>query len=243
MVVTQLQLCQILKETMPNLKGNPNFKPKYGEPTKVVRLPESLATSVTDLLKQGSTTKEVLQQLESVSLLHRSQLPEIPAIYLVYQGERLLYIGRTKNLKQRWLTHHRYKQFAQLEDVRVAWFPCKEEVPEVEATLIELLEPELNGLDIGDRLQLNLRFDKYKDLYESIKAEAKQQNISVNQFVVDALKKTLGQETESIGSPEALKKLEVQLEERLVRRLVDLVDEKIEQVLAKQEIDLGESIA
>jgi len=94
-----------------------------------------------------------------------------------------------------------------------------------------------------ERLQLNLRFDKYKDLYEAIKAEAKQQNISVNQFVVDALKKTLGQETESISSPKALKELERQLEERLVHRLVDLVDEKIEQVLAKQEIDLGEMVA
>lgn len=95
-----------------------------------------------------------------------------------------------------------------------------------------------------ERLQLNLRFDKYKDLYEAIKAEAKQQNISVNQFVVDALKKTLGQETENISSsPKALKELERQLEERLVHRLVDLVDEKIEQVLAKQEIDLGEMVA
>jgi uncharacterized membrane protein YheB (UPF0754 family) len=93
-----------------------------------------------------------------------------------------------------------------------------------------------------ERLQLNLRLDKYRDLYESIKAEAKQQNVSVNQFVVDALKKTLGQETESFGSPEALKelerrleeKLEEKLEKKLVHRLVDLVDEKIEQVLASK---------
>ncbi len=102
-----------------------------------------------------------------------------------------------------------------------------------------------------ERLQLNLRFDKYKDLYESIKAEAKQQNVSVNQFVVDALKKTLGQQTESISSQDALKelerrleeKLEGKLEEKLVHRLVDLVDEKIEQVLAEQENDLGELVA
>lgn len=96
---------------------------------------------------------------------------------------------------------------------------------------------------MSERLQLNLRFDKYKDLYESIKAEAKQQDISVNQFVVDALKRTLGQETESISSLDALKELERRLEERLVHRLVDLVDEKIEQVLAKQETDLGEMVA
>lgn len=94
-----------------------------------------------------------------------------------------------------------------------------------------------------ERLQLNLRFDKYRELYESIKVEAKEQNISVNQFVVDALKRTLGQETESVGSPEALKELERRLEERLVHRLVALIDEKLEQVLAKQETDLGELLA
>lgn len=100
---------------------------------------------------------------------------------------------------------------------------------------------------MSERLQLNLRFDKYKDLYEAIKAEAKQQNISVNQFVVDALKRTLGQETESFGSLDALKELEKRLEEKieekLVHRLVDLVDEKIGQVLAEQDTDLGEVVA
>ena len=94
-----------------------------------------------------------------------------------------------------------------------------------------------------ERLQLNLRFDKYRDLYAATKAEAKEQNISVNQFVVDTLKRTLGQETESVGSLDTLKELERRLEERLVHRLVDLVDEKLEQVLAKQEIDLGELVA
>ena len=94
-----------------------------------------------------------------------------------------------------------------------------------------------------ERLQLNLRFDKYRDLYAATKAEAKEQNVSVNQFVVDTLKRTLGQETESISSPKALAELEKRLEEKLVHCLVDLVDEKIEQVLAKQELDLGELVA
>ena len=94
-----------------------------------------------------------------------------------------------------------------------------------------------------ERIQLNLRFDKHKDLYEAIKAEAKEQDISINQFVVNALKRTLGRETESTSSPEALSELEERLEERLVRRLVELVDEKIEQVLPKQERDSGELVA
>lgn len=94
-----------------------------------------------------------------------------------------------------------------------------------------------------ERIQLNLRFDKHKDLYEAIKAEAKEQDISINQFVVNALKRTLGQDPESTSSPEALLELEGRLEERLVRRLATLVDEKIEQVLAKQELDSGELVA
>ena len=94
-----------------------------------------------------------------------------------------------------------------------------------------------------ERIQLNLRFDKHKDLYEAIKAEAKEQNISINQFVVNALKRTLGQDPESTSSSETLSELEGRLEERLVRRLVEIVDQKIEQALAKQELDSGELVA
>lgn len=102
-----------------------------------------------------------------------------------------------------------------------------------------------------ERIQLNLRFDKHKDLYEALKAEAKEQNISINQFVVNSLSKTLGQEIESISSPEALselegrleERLEGRLEERLVRRLAEIVDQKVEQALAEQESDLGELAA
>lgn len=96
---------------------------------------------------------------------------------------------------------------------------------------------------MAERIQLNLRFDKHKDLYERLKAEAREQNISINQFVVNALKKTLGREAESISSPEALEQLEGRLEERLVRRLVEIVEQKIEQVLVKQERDSGEAVA
>ncbi len=38
-----------------------------------------------------------------------AQLPSCPAIYFVMQGERVLYIGQTINLAQRWATHNRLK--------------------------------------------------------------------------------------------------------------------------------------
>jgi hypothetical protein len=178
---------------MPNPQGNPEWKPKYGEPTKVVRLPESLAEQVTALLKQEISTIEVLQQLESVPLLHRSQLPEIAAIYLVYQGDRLLYIGRTGNLKQRWIQHHRQKQFAAIEDVRIAWFPCHEGQPELEATLIELLEPQLNGQE-GSRLDTKNRVFSFRlnDAEIGILEARKLQGESIDQTARRLLKEVLG---------------------------------------------------
>lgn len=130
---------------MPNPKGNLNWKLKYGEPTKVVRLPETLAEQITLLLKKKVPASKVLQQLKSLPLLHSSQLPEVAAIHLVYKGDRLLYIGKTANLKQWWTQQHRQNQFADLTDVRIAWFPCTQEAPVIEPTLIDFIEPELNG--------------------------------------------------------------------------------------------------
>ena len=43
-----------------------------------------------------------------------------------------------------------------------------------------------------ERLQLNIRLDGQADLLEAIKEKAKSQGLSVNQFVVDALKLALG---------------------------------------------------
>ena len=33
-------------------------------------------------------------------------LPTISAIYRVWHNEKVVYVGQTKNLKQRWQTHH-----------------------------------------------------------------------------------------------------------------------------------------
>jgi hypothetical protein len=44
--------------------------------------------------------------LPAMPLSERWNLPVCPAIYFVMQGDITLYIGRTKNLYRRWLTHH-----------------------------------------------------------------------------------------------------------------------------------------
>ncbi len=48
-------------------KGNPNWTRKYGEPTKVVRLPISLADEILEKLKAEVPVDEILQQAETES--------------------------------------------------------------------------------------------------------------------------------------------------------------------------------
>ena len=88
-----------------------------------------------------------LLALPSLSLADRSQLPVCPAIYFALEGDRVLYVGRSGNLQQRWITHHRYSQLKGLNNVRIAWLECNDPslLPEIEAALIEYFQPSLNG--------------------------------------------------------------------------------------------------
>ncbi len=87
-------------------------------------------------------------ELSSLPLLERSSLPNCPAIYFVLAGERILYIGRSVNLAQRWVSHHRWNQLTQMcPKARIAWIECNDSelLPKLEAALIERFKPELNS--------------------------------------------------------------------------------------------------
>jgi uncharacterized protein (DUF1778 family) len=78
------------------------------------------------------------------------------------------------------------------------------------------------------RIQLNLRLDGHKELYEAVKAAAAEQDTSVNQFVINALKAALGWEVEQTPSPEKVEVLEerlASLEQRLA--LVVSLEERL----------------
>lgn len=65
--------------------------------------------------------------LPSLPLADRKQLPDYGAVYFVLERDAVLYIGKTRNLQQRWATHHRWHQLRGLNgDIRVAWMECSE---------------------------------------------------------------------------------------------------------------------
>jgi DNA-binding Xre family transcriptional regulator len=86
--------------------------------------------------------------LPSLCLTRRSELPEVPAIYFAINSlDQIQYIGRSQNLRQRWLSHHRQFQLQAIDSVRIAWLRCDDVslLAEIEAALIEWFEPPLNG--------------------------------------------------------------------------------------------------
>ncbi|MBD1929210.1 hypothetical protein H6F74_23635 [Trichocoleus sp. FACHB-90] len=94
--------------------------------------------------------------------------------------------------------------------------------------------------DGKERIQLNLRLDGHKDLYEAVKLAASQKDTSVNQFVINALKAALGRDAEAALSSQVESAIESRLavlESRLA--LVSSIGNPLDEV----EQQLGESIA
>lgn len=88
---------------------------------------------------------------------------------------------------------------------------------------------------MSDRIQFNVRLDKYPDLYEAIKGRAEQQGVTLNEFAIRAFQQALGWGMENISS-ELVRRSE--LEEMLVEMLAPM-----QQRLEELEQRLGESRA
>jgi hypothetical protein len=85
--------------------------------------------------------------LPSLPLAERRSLPDCPAIYFVMQGERVLYIGKTVNLAQRWTQHHKWQQFSEIPGVlRITWLECSDTslLHDIETALISYFDPIFN---------------------------------------------------------------------------------------------------
>ena len=69
---------------------------------------------------------------------------------------------------------------------------------------------------MSDRIQLNLRLDKYPEMYQIIQSKAKQEGSSINEFSVNLLRQGLKLDVDRTPVAEALDRISV-LEERLAK--------------------------
>lgn len=126
-------------------------------PLLTVRCPHDILAAISktmDTTGQNKTTVVVdmlRNSVPSLPIMERAKLPQVPAIYFVITpSNKLLYIGQTKNLFNRWLQHLWYQQFIEADpNSRVVWFSFDEDsnssMPEIENEPIGLLSSNFNG--------------------------------------------------------------------------------------------------
>jgi hypothetical protein len=75
----------------------------------------------------------------------RGTLPEYSGIYFVAEGNQIVYIGQSVNIKRRFILHHRAMDFADLNDPRVYWKSCEvKDLQIIEKGYIAKFNPLLN---------------------------------------------------------------------------------------------------
>jgi CopG-like RHH_1 or ribbon-helix-helix domain, RHH_5/GIY-YIG catalytic domain len=128
-----------------------------------------------------------LMALPSVALEERSQLPSTPCVYFAIDSlGAVQYIGRTINLNQRWIQHHRYVQLSKMEAVRIAYlFSDVDLLPSIEAALIKWFQPSLNGAEIELGLNDKRKVSAYlsEDLKEKAEKLAAVEKRSLSNFI------------------------------------------------------------
>jgi GIY-YIG catalytic domain len=130
--------------------------------------------------------------LPSRLLSDRRSLPQCQAIYFVIDEDSILYIGRTANLAERWIAHHRFNQLE--TNPRIAWLECSNEdlLPELERALIKHFSPLLNGTDVvWETKKAKITFTCSHELRDELEAIAEQEDRTLSKLVERLVTKAL----------------------------------------------------
>ena len=136
-----------------------------------------------------------LSTLPALALESRKNMPRVSGVYFVRSASgKVLYIGRTTNLYQRWANHHRARQLKSLTGVTVVWLVIDDQamLDAIEAACIAYYAPTMNGTvarEEGDDNMVLLRIPT--DLYNEVAAWAKQDERSINNLLVRIIKNAL----------------------------------------------------
>ena len=92
-------------------------------------------------------------KLPSLKLFQLKELPPCVAIYFaIDEQQRVIYVGKTKDLNERWKNHHRMPNLQEMDKdspVAIAWKPWNTEgLDEAEKYFISAFQPLLNGTKV-----------------------------------------------------------------------------------------------
>ena len=85
-------------------------------------------------------------RLSSLAIQDKDDLPEESGIYFVIDESKIYYIGMSKNLQNRWYSHHRQDDFDKIPNLSIAYINCLpvSYLISIERTLIQHFIPKLN---------------------------------------------------------------------------------------------------
>lgn len=87
-----------------------------------------------------------IMKLPSLSINDLKELPKLPGIYFVIEGNIIHYIGRTKCLYERWKKHQRLNLYALNANISLAWLIVSNHrmLPAIESACIAFFHPKDN---------------------------------------------------------------------------------------------------
>jgi len=92
-----------------------------------------------------------IASLPFVPIESKNELPALSAIYFAIDSLGVVrYIGRSANLKKRFIAHNKYGEFLAIGGARIAYLFLEPDLlPSVEIALIQFFQPQLNiaGVD------------------------------------------------------------------------------------------------
>ena len=85
-------------------------------------------------------------RLSSLAIQDKDDLPEESGIYFIIDESKIYYIGMSKNLQNRWYSHHRQDDFDKIPNLSIAYINCLpvNYLISIERTLIQHFIPKLN---------------------------------------------------------------------------------------------------
>src|SRR5688572_10296586 len=96
----------------------------------------------------------VIDSLPSVPFSERQSLPECQGLYFVVGLDGgVAYLGKARNIRSRWLAHHRRHSVAKIEGAVIAWMPFDGSATllrDAELACIAHFNPPLNGDVMGN---------------------------------------------------------------------------------------------
>lgn len=87
-----------------------------------------------------------VDRLPFLPIQRKADLPKISAVYFLVSASQVIYVGKTNNLRHRFVFHHKTKQASQkYADVKIAWLQCDpKDLSHTEKHFIIQLNPPLN---------------------------------------------------------------------------------------------------